>query len=129
MDYQELLKLVPRHKFDIDSVKKLTTIGYPTIAPILPELLEWCLDGNWPVAQCLSNLLASIGKPLAIHMKPIFMSNDDNGKYFILVNIVKDSKEMAVELHSELHRMANLSTLGEIEVGVDEIAQEILDNL
>ena len=129
MDYQELLKLVPKHKFDIESVNKLSIIGYPIIAPILPELLEWCFDGNWPVAQCLDKLLIGIGKPLAVYIKPIFMGNDDTGKYFILSRIISYSKELSEELYSDLIRMANLPTQGEIEEGVNEISQEILDNL
>jgi hypothetical protein len=60
----DIHSLIPKDKHDLECVDPVSQLGYPAIAPILPQLLEWVQDINWPVAYPLSRLLASIGEPL-----------------------------------------------------------------
>ncbi|MFJ6266178.1 DUF5071 domain-containing protein [Lysinibacillus xylanilyticus] len=42
--------LLPRHKFDNDRVELIKKMDRDKILPLLPNLLEWIQDMNWPVA-------------------------------------------------------------------------------
>ena len=42
-------QLIPKHKFDLEAVEKLNEYSINEIRPIVPALLEWMQDPNWPV--------------------------------------------------------------------------------
>ena len=129
MDRENLLKLVPKHKFDLANAEELINIGYPEVEPVLPEIIEWVFDGNWPVARCLQNFLEQLGKPAAPYLKRIFDGDYESAKHSILTGVVGHSKELALELRRELVRMAHSPTLGEVHEQVNEEAQDILGRL
>jgi hypothetical protein len=58
----DLVALLPLDKYDAAKLGLLVAAGYPAIEPLLPALLQWLQDGNWPIARHLSPFLASIGK-------------------------------------------------------------------
>ena len=39
--------LLPRHKSDRERTRAIIGLGYPAVAPVLPEQLTWLQDGNW----------------------------------------------------------------------------------
>lgn len=83
------MTLVPRSKFDIETAERAAATGWPTVEPVLPQLLEWLQDYNWPVARVLAPFVASIGEPLVPHLRPIL---DDEGqdaiwKYWIITAV------------------------------------------
>lgn len=121
--------LIPLAKFDLERAKAVVEIGYPVVEPILPQLIEWLQDYNWPVAQILAPFLASIGSPIIPHIKYVLESDDDIWKYWILVCIVAESPEVANALLPYLQRYASNPTENEIAEGVHEISQEILMSL
>jgi len=126
LDQDELRKLLPKDKFDIDRATALMSIGYPTVAPILPDLLEWLQDGNWPVSHVIGPFLASIGKPLTEEVRRILQSQDHLWKYWILVRVVAHSPELATALYPDLAKIAEGDPVDEDEKDVKEEAKEIL---
>ena len=56
--------ILPRDKHDTLAVRQLAELGYPIISPVLPELMKWLQDANWPVARPISDLLVKIEKPV-----------------------------------------------------------------
>lgn len=50
--------LVPKNKFDFSGIGKLRMLSDEEIAPILPALLEWMKDMNWPIAKEMPGLLS-----------------------------------------------------------------------
>src|SRR5215510_15692175 len=98
----ELHELLPKDKHDLDRAKALVSIGYPAVAPILPDLLEWLQDGNWPVSHVIGPFLASIGKPLTEEVRRILQTQDHLWKYWILLDVVAHSPELATALHPKL---------------------------
>jgi uncharacterized protein DUF5071 len=118
--------LIPRTKTDYERVQAVKEAGYPAVEPILPELLEWMQDYNWPVAQGLQPLLASIGEPLAPHIRPIFKTDDALWKYWILEKIVAHCPALARQLREEILSLAELQPRDDDERLVQEISQEIL---
>ncbi len=129
-DYQ-LRELIPKDKFDLERVSTLASLGYPEIAPILPELLEWMQDGNWPVSQALSPFLASIGKPLAQQIRHILQTQDHIWKYWVLRRIVAQSLDLATALYSDLVKITEEESnpLDEDAREVKEAAKEILHHM
>ena len=121
--------LLPRDKMDLTRAKVLVQLGYPAVAPILPELLVWLQDYNWPVAHVLAPFLASIGKPLLPHIRRVLATDDDIWKYWVLSRLVEDNFELARDLAPELSRMAAAPTPGEAEEELDQKAREILTGL
>ena|SRR5450830_1101602 len=120
------MPLLPCDKHDTETAAALGGLGWAQVEPIKPKILEWIQDGNWPVAAVLNPILASWGARLAPFLKPIFEPDDDIWKYFILLNIVRSSPELATAMHFELERIARYPTDNEQLEGVTEQAQKIL---
>jgi len=122
--------LLPQHKFDLEHARAVVAYGYPGVDTILPELLSWLQDMNWPVAGILLPFLSALGEPLVPHIKYILSTNDGIWKYWILSQIVRDwPVALIVQLQSELRRLATQPTTGDQAEEVDQIAQEILNML
>ena len=49
----DLLSMLPTHKADVSRAEALVVLGYPGVAPVLPVLMDWMQDPEWPVAQVL----------------------------------------------------------------------------
>ncbi|MFS2037118.1 DUF5071 domain-containing protein [Polaromonas sp. CT11-55] len=122
----ELLAVLPLDKYDAGKVERLREIGYPGIEPLLPALLEWLRDGNWPIARNLSPFLAGIGLPLVPHIRTVLSTSDGLWKYWVLATVVAVSTQLRDALRPELERIAHSPTHDEWSEEVDLYAQELL---
>lgn len=122
----EIAHLLPIDKHDLPKAEAIVALGYPAVDALLPELIAWVQDINWPVANVLIPFLASIGEPLAPHLRMIFESEDHAWKYWVLNKLVAPSPKLAVAVEPYLLRMALDPIPGESDEGVDEIARRIL---
>jgi len=122
----ELQKMLPRDKHDVQSAEALILMGYPAVEPIIPQLLQWSQDGNWPVARVIAPFLADIGPPLAPHVRMILNGADNTWKYFLLQTVIAESIEMKRLLHPELERLARRPTASEAAEELDSIASALL---
>jgi hypothetical protein len=118
---------LPRSKFDMAAARALADIGYPAIAPLLPRLLEWVQDENWPVAMTLLPFLQTIGLPLAPHLRLILKTDDEPWKGIVIRNLVAPTSPLRDALRDELERLAFHPTPGEREEALDEEARSVLD--
>ena len=123
-------KLLPQNKSDIERASAIVSCGDPAVEMVLPELVEWLRDYNWPVAHVLSPFLANIGLPIVPAIHYVLQTDDDIGKYWVLLCIIdKSSIDVAESLRHELTRIATQPTKGELLEKVNVIAQEILEKL
>ncbi|HKG48077.1 MAG TPA: DUF5071 domain-containing protein [Pyrinomonadaceae bacterium] len=122
----DIRTLIPQNKFDTDRAEQAVAAGYPAVEPILPELLEWIQDSNWPVARVLAPFLGSIGTPLIPHIRKILATDDTVWKYWTLTYLVQGSRDVAAALREDLQRYANSPTPDETAEGLDEVARTIL---
>ncbi len=120
---------LPNDKHDIETAAALVELGWERVEPAAFQILEWVLDGNWPVASVLQPLLVKAGARLAPCVRTILESEDDTGKYHLLVGVVMHSTELALALRPELSRLSCRPTAGELSEEVSNQAQEILKNL
>lgn len=119
--------LLPRHKFDNDSVEMIKKMDRDKILPLLPNLLEWIQDMNWPVAPSVLGLLLTFPEEIVPHVQVVLSSDDDNWKWFILhFLVIKLPIESRVQFREYLTRVAETPTHNELAEEIDEIAKEIL---
>jgi len=115
--------LIPRNKMDTERAEAAVAAGFPVVAPILPDLLEWLQDMNWLVAGILAPFLASIGCPLIPHIRNILATDDEIWKYWIISRIMGESREVAEAFRGELERMAYSPTESERREELNEAAE------
>ena len=122
----DIKNLIPKDKFDFETVEKLTQYSFKDIEPIVPDLLEWLQDINWPISQPIAEFLIPFSEEIAPEILKILKGKDEIWKYWILTTFGKNIKNELV-LH-EINRIAKNPTQDEIDEGVDEIANEINNN-
>lgn len=126
----DVKSLIPRNKHDHDAVEAIKEAGYPAIAPILGELMEWTADGNWPVARPLAAFLSTIGEPIIEPIRRVLRGSDPSMKWHCITTMVRILPvDILKALEGDLRRLVdNPSRLDKLE-GVDEEAEEALQRL
>ena len=123
----EIRHLVPRDKCDEDIVPMIAEAGYPAIAPILDDLMQWTADPNWPVAPPLIDYLATLGAPMIEPIRRILNGGDDGHKFVCLRGMVRELPLSArIALRDDLRRLADTPCQGDWPVSVDAEARAIL---
>jgi Domain of unknown function (DUF5071) len=119
----EISNLFPRGKFDFERVDELKQLNNSDLIPVLPNLLEWIQDMNWPIAKEIAKLLLNFPSEIVPYIKNVLQSDDDIWKYWCLSELVMklpiDSK---ILFKDELEKLANSPTPGEKLEVLDEIA-------
>lgn len=125
----DLLALLPSTKRETETAEHLVALGYPAVAPVLPQMLEWVQDLNWPVARVFQPFLTSIGAPLAPFVRRVLATTDDAWKYSLLTGVVDSSPDLARALQQDLERLVRSPTPGEVAEEVSEVAADVLRSL
>ncbi|MGE8037985.1 DUF5071 domain-containing protein [Lysinibacillus sp. NPDC093692] len=122
--------LLPRHKHDHDRVEIIKRMDRDQILPLLPNLLEWIQDMNWPVAPSVLELLLTFPEEIVPHVQDVLSSDDENWKWFILNFLVIElSVESKVQFREYLTRVVETPTPNELAEELDEIARAILETI
>jgi len=116
--------LIPKNKFDIETAKKLTNYTFEEIQPIIPNLLEWLQDINWPVSTTVADYLLPFSENIASELIKILHSNDEMWKYWIITVFGKTVKTETFLY--EIKRISQNPTKEEIDSDVYELAKEII---
>ena len=122
----ELESCIPGSKHDIEAVERARNAGYPAINPILPDLLEWLQDMNWPVAAPVADLLRGAGMEIVPPIRAIFAGEDHVWKYGLLMNLIpRLDASVRGALDDDIARMAKHPTQAECLEEVDIAAREV----
>ncbi|MBS7562916.1 DUF5071 domain-containing protein [Mucilaginibacter sp. Bleaf8] len=121
MDVKEL---IPKHKHDHKSIAKLKELPFEQIRPIVPDLLEWLQDLNWPIAKPLADTLKPFIERFIPELIGILNTNDVMWEYSILISLLRNTTHPL--LLAEIERIAQYPTEDEIE---NEVNQEAIDIL
>lgn len=116
--------LIPKDKFDIKTAEKLHNFSFAEIKPIIPDLLEWIQDMNWPVSRPVAEYLKTITDEVNPDILKILRGDDDMWKYWtigVFGCVTKDTNVLA-----EIRRIATNPTKGEIECEVNQQAVRFL---
>ena len=119
--------LLPRDKHDLDSIALIVEAGYPAVAPILDQLLEWTADGNWPVASPIADFLVTLGTPLIDPVSRILQGKDGTQKWHCINSIVQRlPMDVLRGLEEDLRRLADHPSEDDRREEVDIEAREVL---
>lgn len=122
--------LVPSSTFDTDSAERAVECGWPGVEPVIPQLLEWLQDYNWPVAHVLAPFVARIGDPIVLYLRPVLDGDDLLWKYWIIVAVLGEAPLTVVEqFRPDLERLVMDATPREAEEELPEVARIVLDRL
>ncbi len=122
-----LAECIPKDKFDHAAIEKAANIGYPGINPILPDLLVWLQDLNWPVAPDVVRLLAEAGTGIAPHINAILNSNDGGWKYWVLKELGSSLQgDVWALIETDVVRLAEAPNERDISEEVHLAAAEVL---
>ena len=118
--------LVPKNKFDIETAEKLNEYSIDEVRPIVPDLLEWLQDANWPVAYPVKLYLEKHVKHIQEEILEVFKTDDTLWKYWVLSLLGEGIDDE--RLIAEIKRIALAPTHLEKEVEVDQVANELMAN-
>ena len=78
----------PKDKHDIAAVEQLMQAAPEDVVPLLPELLTWVQDFNWPVAQPVAELLLQFPNELTVLIADVLDGDDYDWQYWLLLKII-----------------------------------------
>ncbi|NGZ77705.1 DUF5071 domain-containing protein [Saccharibacillus alkalitolerans] len=123
----DLFNLLPRDKNDFERVNDLKDLDKQDLIKLIPELLEWLQDINWPIAREISKLLLTVPEETIPFVIIVLAGEDDVWKEWCLRYFVKKLPAQLIKnLKEELERIAYRPTKGEELEEVHVTAQEIL---
>jgi hypothetical protein len=115
------------NKHDIASIEKLSYLKESELSPLIPQLMEWLQDGNWPVALPVSHLLAKAGDNIIPPLVAVLHGQDDIWKYWCIQLLVKKLPQQQFSmLLKDLVSLAQNPTAGEILEEVHIAAAEAI---
>ena len=117
-------QLIPKHKFDLEAVEKLNEYSINEIRPIVPALLEWMQDPNWPVFFPIRLYFEKHVNEIQNENLHIFKTNDNLWKYWILLNLGEGINDNRLIL--TIKRIAIKPTELEKAEELNEIALELI---
>ncbi len=121
-------ELIPKNKFDIEAVNKLSDREPEEIIEIISDLMMWLQDINWPVAIKLSKVLAKCEDILLPYIRDILKGSDEQWKYSLLTFLIRElPKESQYKLIEDINRIISAPTLDEQLEGTDLLAKETLE--
>lgn len=122
--------IVPKDKFDHESVDNLKKCSFEDIKQYIPALLEWLQDANWPVAGPIFNYFKPHINDIDDEIVKILRTDDEVWKYWILNGLIVGSEVIPNDvLMKEIARIAEHPTQNEIEEEVHEAALDIVKRL
>lgn len=120
--------LLPSDKHDEDALARLETLDTAALAPLIPELLTWLQDTNWPVARPVLQLLLKHLPLITDPIREILRGDDDLWKWNVEGHLIrKMPREQQSQLIPELERISMHPTTGEVQEEADVAAREILE--
>lgn len=121
--------LVPNNKYDISSIERLRQLTNDEITPILPELLKWLQDYNWPIAKEILPILAFHQAPLIPCILELLEPGqiDEIWKYNIIAYLIPlFSDDNITSVLPSIKRIAKRPTEDETNEEVEQKAAEFL---
>ncbi len=122
-----LKKVIPKDKSDVNFIHELSKYDIKEVKEVVPELLTWLQDYNWPVAKYMAGYLSNFSNEVSNEILAILKGNDDIWKYWIVFTLVLHSKVTPNKaIMKEVKRLAHKPTKSEKHEEVDEIAREAI---
>lgn len=119
-----LKKLIPKDKGDLLPAYKLEDYTYEEIKSIIPQLMEWLQDMNWPVAGILAENLLRYQNDLEEEIMFVMNTNDEMWKYWVISIFGKSTKSTMIQ--ERINQIATCPTQNEIDCEVNLVAIDVI---
>ena len=122
--------LVPKDKSDwnFDKGCDINWYGYKELKPIIPQLLIWLQECNWPVARPISEILARMMPDILEELKPILEGDDSIWKYNILnIFFIQTKSEYWRLIKETIEDLAYNPSENDAKEEVNLLAKQILE--
>lgn len=118
----DIRTLIPKNKGDDESIDELKKLSFEEIEPIVPDLLIWIQDINWPISGDIADLLTPFIDKIIPDIIKILRSDDPLWKLWTLTLLARRTTNPV--LLKEIKRIAEFPTPNEIseEVNIEAIA-------
>jgi hypothetical protein len=80
--------MLPKDKFDLNAVEQLRTMNAQQVIPLLPKMLEWIQDMNWPVAKPMVEVLLNYPTEITPFVEEVLRGDDEMWIYWCLTKLV-----------------------------------------
>ena len=98
---------VPKDKFDVEAIEQLLNAPAESVIPLLPALLEWMQDMNWPVAEPTVEFLLRYPNEITPLLVEVLAGDDWDWQYWCLLRIIPRLPFYAkIVLHDAVERIA-----------------------
>jgi hypothetical protein len=107
-DLHLLLQPISKEYWD-GAAETVIRLGYPRVKSILPGLLEWIQDRNWPGAGEIADFLLEIGDPMIPYVKDVLNqhSEDQEWVYWIFEVLINHWNTIqVVQIQAELIKIS-----------------------
>ncbi|KAH7379778.1 hypothetical protein BKA64DRAFT_236214 [Cadophora sp. MPI-SDFR-AT-0126] len=127
--------LLPKSKMDTEAIEHIAHLDAYTLEPLIPDLLGWIQDANWPISWPIVELLRKHSSIVVEPARKILRDeagekDDGEWKHNCLTSLVAEmDREHKMLLKEELVRMAKFPTPDEKEWETADAAREILKEL
>ncbi|MBR1528083.1 MAG: DUF5071 domain-containing protein [Oscillospiraceae bacterium] len=132
MRTDNLYALLPKDKHDISDIPKLAVLSDAEIQPLLPELLKWLQDMNWPVSREILKILSERIHLLESDLIKLFApeQQDEIWKYWLLTALLPASAEkLSDKTIASVRRIAASPTESEKIEELHLAAQKLLQEM
>lgn len=119
-----LNELIPKDKGDLLPAYRLEDYTYEEIKSIIPQLIEWLQDMNWPVAGILAENLLRYQDDIEDEIMFVLNTNDEIWKYWVISVFGNSTKSKKIQ--ERINQIATSPTQNEINEEVNIVAIEII---
>jgi len=127
--FMDIKELLPKDKFDNSGLSRLSELTDEEIKSVIPDLLEWVQDMNFPVAEEVCRIIAehyAVADAEIIKLLNVSQS-DELWKYFIITGLLPIIEKPSERLINAVRRIALNPSDSETIEEVDKIAGEYLE--
>ena len=131
MNKEELMKikdLVPKNKFDNSNIETIRGLSDEELSVIIPDLLEWLEDYNWPVAQELEPILIERQNLVLPYISDILRGDNYTWRYQIINLLLPGfTVENRLLFKEDLEYLVSRRTNDSYEITISDEAKECLE--
>ncbi len=127
--FLEIAELIPENKYDTSTIDDLMVVDEVKIQSILPQLLEWIADMNWPVAPEMLKVLARFPYSLVPHIRNALAKDADDDilkSWIILCLIPLFPTEVQQIFTLDIQRIVDAPSIGEQQEELDKYGKKLL---
>ena len=132
MSSVELKALILKDKFDTNTIGTLMSLEESNLSKLLPELILWIADINWPIATEILPVLSKYPDSIVPLIKENLVAGQDDDilKIYIISYLVpRLPKDYQIMLYDDISRIAKNPTKSEAYEETTEMAVEWLNSI